>query len=144
MPWNQHRGILIIITVLILQSCPSFINHRRRQRQDLWLDTGHWTLASHQTTSQTQQQLTPQQYNYDQAAAVTRAEPAFGKKFSQFFSTSAWAPYQSRHSPLSILHQKHIHCTLNHQPPENYATWRNFIFFLWSDPDFVDLWQPHP
>ena len=44
-----------------------------------------WTLASHQTTSQTQQQLIPQQYNYDQAAAVTLAEPAFGKKFSQFF-----------------------------------------------------------
>ena len=85
MPWHQHHGIFIIISVLILQSCPSIITHRRRQRQDLWLDTGHWTLASHQTTSQTQQQLIPQQYNYDQAAAVTQAEPAFGKKFSQFF-----------------------------------------------------------
>ena len=113
------------------------------------LDTGHWTLDSHQTTSQTQQQLIPQQYYYDQAAAVTLAEPAFGKKFSQFcFNISMGAVslirYQSRHSQLSILHQKHLHCTLNQQPPENYATWRNFIFFLWFDSDFVDLWQPTP
>ena len=139
MPWHQHHGIFIIISVLILQSCPSIITHRRRQRQDLWLDTGQPpddisdAAAAHTAAIQLRSSC---------SSDTSRA--SFWQKVLPIFSTSAWAPYQSRHSPLSILHQKHIHCTLNHQPPENYATWRNFIFFLWFDPDFVDLWQPHP
>ena len=108
------------------------------------LDTGHWpatrrhlrrSSSSHRSNTIT---IKLQQW-HEPSQLLAKSSPNFFQH-----QHGRRAPYQSRHSPLSILHQKHIHCTLNHQPPENYATWRNFIFFLWFDPDFVDLWQPHP
>ena len=138
-PWNFYYHLCPHIAIL------PFYHHPQKKTETGFM-AGHWTLDTGQ----------PPDDISDAAAAHTAAiqlrsscssdtsRASFWQKVLPIFSTSAWAPYQSRHSPLSILHQKHIHCTLNHQPPENYATWRNFIFFLWSDPDFVDLWQPHP